>query len=373
VPTVAFLTRDLQIGGAEVLLRDFLGTARAVGGPGCAYRVYPLRGGGPVEEELRKLDIPVRGLHGRIPFDPGAAVRLARCLRADRVDLLHCHLPEAGVVGRIACRLARIPVVYTEHSLWDHHHPVARALNRATLAWNDRVIAVSEAVRRCVLAGSRTPPDRVVTIPNGIDVARVERDAASAPAPWKTEGIADGTRIVGTVGSLAPVKGHRYLLHALAHLRARGHQVHGVIVGRDRGELPRLRRLAVDLGLEGCVTFAGQRADAAALIRAFDVFVLPSLSEGLPVTLLEAMALGRPVVATDVGGIPEVLRDGQDGLVVPAGDPAALAAGIDALLRDPERASRLGRTARERVLDEYTVRRMVVRYQQVHREVLGYT
>ncbi len=367
--TVAFLTTELKVGGAEVLLHDFCAVSGAAGAE-FTYVLYSLRGG-PLAAAFRKIGVLVAVLDARVPFDPAAAGRLARRLRLDGVDLLHCHLPEAGVVGRVAARVAGVPVVYTEHSLWDHHHPVARTLNRATIGWNARVIAVSEAVRRCVLAGARVPSHRVITIPNGIDVTRLEGQATSSTGLRRPLGIPDGVHVVGTVGSLAPVKGHRYMLAALALLRARGWQVHGVIVGRDRGELAALRRLASRLQIGNHVTFAGERADAVGVMGTFDVFVLPSVGEGMPVTLLEAMALGRPVVASGVGGVPEVLRHGREGLVVPPGNAGALADGVEALLRDPAMASRLGKKARERVLAEYTVDRMVGRYQQVHRQVLG--
>lgn len=371
-PKIGFVINDFLVGGAEVLLRDLLATARRRSRSADWCVVYALDGAGPLKKEIQDLGYHIVIVGFSWPFNPIAVFRFARRLRRDGIDILHCHLARSGVIGRIAARLARVPVIYTEHSMWGHHHPVTRVLNQLTLHWNVRVITVSEAVRQYVLGRSRIAPGRVITIPNGIDLSRL--DVASLDdggAVRNSLQIPEGVVVIGTVGNISRVKGHAYLVQALADLQRRGRAVHGVIVGRDRGDLPSLRELINLLGLERAVTIAGFREDIPEVLRVFDVFVLPSVQEGFGIALLEAMALQRPLVVSAVGGIREIVRHEVEGLVVPPANSRALADAIDMLLTRPEWARLLGERARQRVSAEFSLDRVAQRYQEAYAQVYG--
>lgn len=290
-----------------------------------------------------------------------AVVRLSLLLRRWRVAILHAHGSKAGLVGRLAGVLAGTPVrILTVHNSifyaeWPGYKKRFFALAENLLARStNRIITVSEALRREYIAQERLQPERVVTIYNGINPEEF-RVGESRAVLRSRLGLPVDAQVVGTVARLAPQKGVRYLIEA-AGLLPPGRQPFFVIVGDGplRAELERLA--AAFAG--GKFFFTGRREDLPALLNAFDLFVLPSLTEGFGLAALEAMAASLPVVATAVGGVPEVVVDGETGLLVPPRDAAALAAAIERLLGDPELAAKMGRAGRERVTKLFTIERM---------------
>jgi glycosyltransferase involved in cell wall biosynthesis len=291
------------------------------------------------------------------------AVRYARVLRRLRADLLHTHTHLAGnVLGRVAGRLAGLPVVAHMHIENAFRRDRAGralqvALDNATARLCARILVVSQATRE-TLARQGYPHSRMEVVHSGVDLRRADPLRLTA-APT-----------VLHVGRLADVKGQRVLLEALAGLDG----VHAVFVGEDLergGAYEReLRAEAERLGVAERVTFAGRRDDVPKLIAGCDVFALPSLIEGLPLVVLEAMAQSRPVVATSVGGTPELVADGETGLLVRPSDPAGLAAAIAGLLADPERARAFGIAGRRRVEDQFTVDAMTHRVLEVYAETV---
>ena len=284
-------------------------------------------------------------------IDPRAVARLVRAFRGADVVHTHGHFG-VNVVGRVAARLARACVVSHMHIENAFRAGPGRrsqvALDTATAHLCDAIVAVSDATRR-TLVRQGYPANRTVTIYNGIEVA----------APAEPTRLAEGP-IVLEVARLAEVKGQRTLLSALPRLDATA-----VFVGRDieaggRYETE-LRDEARRLGVSDRAVFAGHREDVPALMAGCDVFCLPSAVEGMPLVVLEAMAQRRPVVATDVGGTPELVVDGQSGLLVPPGDVDALVQALAALLGDSDRAGRLGAAAGERVAERFSESAMTER------------
>jgi glycosyltransferase involved in cell wall biosynthesis len=259
-------------------------------------------------------------------------------------------------------------VVYTEHNVWSRYHQATRAANLLTFPRNDHVFAVSDVVRASIrypapMRALPMPP--LETLHHGLDPAAVGWESDDVRAEL---GIPEDAPLVGSVANFKAAKDHATLLQAAVRVRQAVPDLRLLLVGQGPLEAE-TRRLAAELGLSETVLFAGFREDARRLAATFDVFTLSSTYEGLPIALVEAMALGRPAVVTEVGGTPEVVTDGADGLLVPPGDPAALAGGLLRLLRDPELRARIGAAARARAA-AFDIRAAVARMEQVYAGLL---
>lgn len=366
---VLLLIKGLGLGGAERLLE------RAI--PHLDRRRFDYQVGyllpwkNALVGSFQSAGIPVHCLNFRTVIDLRVLFRLVELLRRERIDLVHAHLPIPGVLARLARRRSGVRwVVYTEHSLPSRHNIVTRALNTATYRMNDAVIAVSEAIAEQVRPRMRGGDAHLATIANAIDVDMFEGQAADRDLVCREFGFPAEAQIVVHVGNLRRVKGHRYLLAAARRVVDREPRARFLLVGLG----PLAAQLAADarrLGLDGHVVFTGFRPDATALIGAADLFVLSSLHEGLPISLLEAMALGRPVVATRVGGIPEVVVPGETGMLVDPADVEGLAAEVLSLLGDPDRRHRMGEMARRHVRQRYGMHQMVAAVEDVYRLAVG--
>lgn len=296
-------------------------------------------------------------------FNPLALWRLIQLLARERVTILQTHGARANFYGRIAGRVAGVPVVIStvHNSLKDYEVRSLRRwlyafLLRVTLPLVHRIICVSDATRRDLIDECPAAAAKVHTVYNGVD-SSVFSSQPDRQQVRRELGIAQGPVLI-TIGRLTEQKGHRYLLQALPDLLKRWPQLCAVFVGE--GELhDTLQRMARDLGVEGACRFVGVREDIADILAAADLFVLPSLSEGFPFVLLEALAMGCPVVASRVNGIPELIEDRKTGLLVPTRDPQGLAVAIREVLSDPAAASRMGRVGRTVVWERFTVDRMV--------------
>jgi glycosyltransferase involved in cell wall biosynthesis len=313
-------------------------------------------------------------LRARRRMDPAAFWRFGQLLRRGRFDIVHTHSfrTELGSVlwGRVP-GLAPI-VVRTVHNVDDEYvnQPYA-TMSRLSAHGLDRIVAISDAVAEYLRQDAALPDEKVVRIYYGID-----------PSPFQPELLPPSRRpdddprrrpTIGVVARLAPQKGHRVLFDALPTVRAAIPDVYARLVGHEElSTTAELRAYAVERGVSDLVAFEGFRPDVAQVMADLDVFVLPSLWEGFGLVLLEAMAAGRPVVASAVGPIPEIVVDGVTGLLVPPGDPAALADAIVRLLRDPELAAALGRAGRARVERELRVDTMVARTESLYDELLGW-
>ena len=321
---------------------------------------YLAPGDDALRPELEAAGLAVTCLDGA--RGAGWLRRLRSLVVDERIDLVHAHSPYAAAGARLVLP-RKLPFVYTEHDVWRSYHRATALANAATYGRNDHVFAVSERVRRAIRRGRR----RVETLYQGPDPRARER--ADRRAMREQLGLEGDGPVIGTVADYRPEKGHAHLLAAAVTVRERVPGARFVLVGAGPLE-SRVRARASELGLNGTVVFASPRHDAATVAAAFDVFALASLHEGLPIALLEAMALGSPVVVTNVGGIPEAVWHREDALVVPPGDPAALAAGILELVEDRDLAARLGEAARARA-EAFDMRRTVARMEDVYRELLA--
>lgn len=360
--TIGHVVLSLDVGGLERVVATLAGAQHRAG---ARVIVYCLDRAGDLAEPLPEAGIPVHvvGRGGR-GFDASALLRLARRLRADGVGVVHCHNHGALVYGALAARMARGPrVVYTVHGAKTSGRRATRRFMRLGLV--HEVVFVSAHARGIARAAGIPDDSRVHTVLNGIDVHALAATAADAARIRASFSIPAGAPVCGIVARLTPAKDHRTLLAAIELLRNARPDAHCVVVGD--GELrDELRRERARRGLDDCVHFAGAQGEVAAYLAAMDVFVLSSVTEGLAMTLLEAMAAGRPIVATRVGGNPEVVEDGVTGLVVPPRDPAALAGAIRALMDDPGRAAAMGSAGRERVREKFSLEAMAGRYAAIY-------
>lgn len=331
--------------------------------------------GGPLEDAVRALGLPFIPVPVRKSLSGRPAREIAALLRGRGVDILHTHGGVAGLAGRRAAARAGTPVViHTLHGIHYLHYrnPVLKYLlvlaERRQARRTDAVIFVSRADYDRAAHRRLVPYAKMRLIRNGVEAPADdgpggERRREALRAALKLDGP-----VVGAIARLHRQKGVEHLLRAAPKILAGNPEAKIVVAGGGPLE-DKLRRLATRLGLDRRVLLLGERTDARDLLALFDVCVLPSLWEGLPLVLIEAAMLGRPIVASDIDGVREVLRDGETGLLVPPARPAALAAAVGRLLEDPALAARLGAAARAEIPVEFTLERMVAETQRLYLEL----
>jgi glycosyltransferase involved in cell wall biosynthesis len=305
-------------------------------------------------------------------FNPGAVLQLAEILRERHIDVLHCHKHKPTVYGTLASIIAgRIPVISHVHGLSRTRSLTRRAANWAILKSVHRIIAVSESVRRDVIQTNwQIDPSKVVTVKNCIDLQMIDTIKVSKKEARLRLGLSDDEIVFGTVGRLALTKGQSYLIKAFAQVRNHLKSARLVIMGQGP-LLGELEKTARDLGVLPWILFTGYRNDVFELLKGFDIFVLPSLAEGLSIALLEAMAMRLPVIASHVGGIPEVFGDCKCGRLVQPKDSLALAASmVEIGSADREVKEQLGEQGRRRVEEEFTTDVMIRQLTEIYESVL---
>lgn len=355
-PRVLALTIGLGTGGAETLLRLTVPALRA---RGYDMSVAALKGTEAERAAFERAGVPCRVLGAAGRYDPRPVLRLRRLLRHERIELLHAHCFLANVAGRLAGRLAGTPVILAAHhdtDVW--MGPVARFVERQTARLGTRVAACSEAVRRYAIERHGLPETKVVTLRNAVPPLPLP-SAGDRAAARAALGVAAEERVVGTLGRLdEPKKGLRTFLAAAARVAVAEPRARFVLIG-DGPARAELERRAASLGIRERVRFHGDEPRPERLLPGLDILAQPSLWEGFGLSVLEAMAAGVPVVASRVGGIPEAARDDREAVLVPAGDATRLAEALVGLLRDPQRAARLGAAGRKRALEEFSLERLV--------------
>jgi glycosyltransferase involved in cell wall biosynthesis len=364
---VYHLIKSLGRGGAEMLLPEGI---RFGDRSRFDYRIgYFLPWKDAMVPVIEALGIEVHCFGARNNFQILlAARRVAAELRRWNVDLLHCHLPIAGVVGRIAGRLAGVPVVYTEHNLQERYHISTRRLNRLTWTMQDRVFAVSEEVRGSIEEniGSRVP---VQVVLNGVDVDRFRRDPTAGAELRRQLGLPSSAPVVGTVAVFRVQKGLNDWVEAAKLIATRVPETQFILVG-DGPLRDEVRESVKRAGLEGKVHMPGLQEDVRPYLSAMDVYMMSSIFEGLPVALLEAMSMECVPVCTAVGGIPEAVDDHQSGLLVPPHRPSRLGEAVCEVLADDSAGRRYGGAARDSVSRRFSLQRMTAELESSYVRVL---
>jgi glycosyltransferase involved in cell wall biosynthesis len=282
-----------------------------------------------------------------------------------RPHIVSTHALRGTVVAAPLAKWQGAKVVETYHG-GEGSRP--RVPGRMMARFVDRAIAVSEAARASLISAGY-PAEKIVVVPDGRDLSRC-RPGIGREAVRRELGLDRSVPLVGVISRLEPRMGHAELFEAWPSIAGEFPAARLLVVG-DGSLRPRLEARARELGLTAHIVFAGARADVARVLDAMDILALPSLSEGMALTAIEASAMGRPVVATAVDGIPEVIREARTGRLVPPADPAALSRAIRGVLRDPLGAQRMGRAGRDFVLDRFSLERQVASTARVYRDVAG--
>jgi L-malate glycosyltransferase len=368
---VMYVVDHLKFGGAQTHLVQLLSRLdrRRFAPMVCALKPH-----GELRATVERMGVPVvdAGL-GRTLMGPGGprvVLRLAQLFRDYRVDVAHAYLFHPNLLGPIAARLAGVrATVVSKRSLDRYPSLLPRLAVKLGNRLAQRVMVNAEAIGRFVAAEEGCPHAKMVLIPNGVREDAL-RPPGDAEAKRREFGLPPEARVVGAVSRLAWKKGIRHLVDATPRILESVPEARVVIAG-DGPLRAELEGHAAALGVRDRVLFLGSRPDTIELMAAFDVFVLPSVVEGMSNALLEAMAVGRPVVATDVGGNPEVVVDGATGLIVPPGDAEQLAASIRKLLEAPELAAEMGAAGRQRVLEHYQIDVMTRRIEELYDTLLA--
>lgn len=352
---VLHVIASLGMGGAQSVLLYLLDHLRSQ--KRYSFAISTVLSGGMFESKMQEIDVPVYPLNAGFRYNLWAAQRLRRVIREVSPDIIHCHLGWANLYSVLANSGAgRRPLLYTEHSIWNRRRasklfqPYGRLLSKGY----DRVVAVSEVGRVRFVEWTGTDLEKTVVIPNGLNVGPFATLADEKVASWATSSQRTEFTMI-CVARLAPPKGLDVLLEAAQILLAGDQRFRLLIVG-DGPLRQKLEVQRSELRLDDCVEFLGSRSDVPDLLAGSDLFVLPSLWEALPLALLEAMASGLPAVATAVGAVPEAVRNGQEGYLVPPNEAGALAEALAQVmaLSGAERSA-MGQRARDRVAKKYSV------------------
>jgi glycosyltransferase involved in cell wall biosynthesis len=289
-------------------------------------------------------------------FNLSVIWKLVRILKREKVDVIHCHMHQATVYGTIAAKIAGVPVIFSHvHGLNRSRSFKRKFINKIILKHVNKVLTVGEGVREDVLhANSHILPDKVISVGNAIDYNHFNDIHLTKHEAKKRLSLDPDSFVFGTIGRFAPTKGSVYLIQAFKEVLKQIPSAKLVLVGDGRLK-EQLRTEVRNMGLDEAVRFLGQRDDIPQLLKAMDVFVLPSLAEGLPRSLLEAMAVGVPCVGTNVAGILEVMDNGKYGLTVPPKDKDALArAMVEIASKSSSELQKIVEDAKERILGSYT-------------------
>ncbi len=290
---------------------------------------------------------------------------LIRYIRKNQICLIHCHLPWAGIIGRLAGNFTRIPVVYTEHNKWERYHRITFIVNKLTFRIQEKVIAVSAEVAGSIRKFYRRPAPAIQVVLNGIDAEKYSRNAITHTGIRTQYNIPAEAIVIGITCVFRPQKQLHLWLQTAAGLLRRHQNIYFIIVG-DGGLRRELQQLAGELIPPGRLFFTGLQQEIRPYLHAMDIFMMTSAFEGLPVALLEAMSMNCLPACTAAGGIPEIVKNGINGLLVPLNQPLLLTDRISELLSDPGKMMLMKKAARETVLNHFSVQQMVKELETIY-------
>lgn len=321
---------------------------------------------------IPELGREIRPLHDLIAF-----AKLYRLFKRWRPHIVHTHTAKAGALGRLAARLAEVPIiVHTFHGhIFDGYFSPWKSrlfleIEQLLAGLTTRIVVLSEGQRQELLRLHVGTPDKLSVLPLGLELDRFLHGKRQDGRLRKELGFSEEERLVGIVGRLVPIKGHALFLQAAKRILKKVPSCRFPIIG-DGPLREELERLASTLGLDGVVHFLGWQRDLERIYADLDLCVLSSLNEGTPLSILEAMAAGVPVVAADVGGVGDLVLHNETGLLVRPGDPEALAEAVLELLEDPKRLQEMGEAGRRRAYPHYDVKSLILRMEQFYRELEG--
>jgi glycosyltransferase involved in cell wall biosynthesis len=357
------VTTHIDIGGIANYILNLSGKLKAKG-----LEVIVASSGGNLENEFRSRKIPHQYLDIKTKFEFApkvmiSAFRLARIIKDEKIDIVHAHTRASQVAVSLASRLTGVPYVTTCHGYFELRS------RKIFDTWGNKVIAIGDAVALHLKNDLGVKEERIENIYSGVDVNKFGRDYTQTEkdAIKRTLGLNDGP-IIGTIGRLSPVKGQKYLVEAMGEILAQRKETQCLIIG-DGKEEHYLKELARTMKIEGSVHFVASCPDTAKFLSVMDVFVFPSVKEGLGIALLEAMAAGKACVASDIGGIGDIIKDPSCGLLVPVGDIKAIAGAIITLLDKNILRQNMGEAARKVVRENFSLDVMTDKVIQLYKKV----
>jgi glycosyltransferase involved in cell wall biosynthesis len=366
-----YLINQLGYGGAQRLILDLVRhidrdrfeiVVAMFGGRRCLY------------DDFCALGVEIVDFGARGKFDLSALMQFCDYIQRRSVDILHAHLPYSGIVARTLGKLAGVPaIVYTEQNMQDSFHPLTRIGNRLTQPLSDVYTAITNGVEESFFDDSETfsmevwnAGRRHFTIYSGVDIGKIDRaiEASDIASGHPEIDLAPGFNLA-CVARLHPNKGYPYLIRAMEKVKSRYPDVRLLILG-DGDLRGQLEQMVSDLGLKEHISFLGYREDVYEILAAVDCFVLPSLHEGFGIAIAEAMAASKPVIATDIPAVREVVADKCTGLLVPAGNAEALAQAIIELIEHPDLVQEFGQNGRERVEKLFSIQSVTTQYELLY-------
>lgn len=326
--------------------------------------------GGTLDAEFERRGIETRQLDIKTKFEFGPKVlkaipKISTLIREERIDIIHAHTRVSQALAFFASRITGVPYVTTCHGFFK------KRLGRMLFGlWGEKVIAISEPVRKSLIDDFKVAPPRVELIYNGVDIDRFSRVYSDAElADFKRSlGLKD-LPVVGTIGRLSPVKGYRVFIEAMRDILAGHHMVQAIIIG-DGPEESELKKQVLSLGIEESVRILKSDPDTAKYLAMMDIFVFPSIKEGLGLSLLEAMASGKACIASDIGGIKDLIKDGSTGLLFPTGNAKILSDSVIRLLGDDGLRKHLGEGARSLAAKGFSLKTMADNVINLYKKVL---
>jgi len=363
---ILYLTNHLNTGGITQYLLSLSAGLKKRG-----HDIYVASGGGELEGEFSRLGITCFKvpLRTKCEFAPGVFVsffKLLPLVKIYNIDIIHCNTRVSQVAGCLLSKHSSRPYVSTCHGFFK-----ARLSRRLFPCWGNKVIAISEQVRDHLLNDFKVDKKNIVVINHGIDIGRfVRANREQSLCARKRFGLPDEASVVGIIARLSDVKGHIYLVRAMPRILQQHPDTLLWIIGCGKMK-KELTELVDKLKITDKVVFTPEARDTAGALAAMDIFVLPSLKEGLGLALMEAMAAGLAVVGSNVGGIKTLIQDRQNGLLVPVADSAELAGKISSLIADPLMARRLGDNAREIIASKFAYQSMITDTERVYCQCLN--
>ncbi|MDZ7292585.1 MAG: glycosyltransferase [candidate division KSB1 bacterium] len=357
-----------RMGGAETKLCELVSCLDKTKYQNMVANVGPA---GPLADRFSRLNVPVFQCQRRHRFDIKVLWRLCDLMKENQIDIVQTTLFWADFIGTFAARKAGVPVTLSWETVSHegdrfHNKWQRRSGYRLAMHFADGVVAVSHEVKNSLIQRRHLSADKIHVIHYGVDLSKFVPDPDGVVPQKRIElGFMEGETAIAVVARLEEIKGHKYYIEAFKNIAAKYPKVSTVFVG-DGESRPELENMVRDAGLGNRIRFLGYRDDVAEILKAIDVFVLPSISEGLPNVILEAMACGKPVIATNVGGIPEAIRHGENGFLVPPKDAVALANALENMLCDRQKLLWYGHNARATVEREFSLQKQIASFEQLY-------